>query len=301
MLTTSRNITINLTTGPGVMVRLYKKRHVLAVIIIGITVLYGCSQSEKKSDSTERVYASVEGSDLTESVMQSLVPAEFYDKLTPTHRKEIISQWVDNELLYQEALRLGINKEPKIERILEKSKRNLLGAEMLERYLATIDPPEDAELKSYYEENSDLFILQSDEYSVRFALFDTMNDARGFYNRVKLGASFSDLAKEESTDPSARTGGALGAINEQSVESAVWEEIINTYERLGLRKISNPFSVIDGFSIVIVDEVYEMGTLKPFELVHDQVLDFFMMEKRNEAKRSLIKKLTVKSKIQYFF
>jgi len=273
----------------------------LAAVCALVIVAAGCSDYSEKGEIEERVYAEVNGVGLTESELRALVPPEFYDRLTPSHKKDIVRQWVDEELLYQEALRLGIDKEPKIARILEKSKRDLLSAEIIERRIAEIEPPTEEQLRRYYEENSDYFILQGNEYEVRYASFDNRNDARRFYDKVKKGASFSELAKAESKDPSARNGGSLGIVNEHSVEQAVWDEIVNTYNRRGLRKISDPFTVSDGFGIVIVDKVYEAGTIKPFESVREQVLDYYMMEKREEAKRSFLRQLAAKAEIRYNF
>lgn len=273
---------------------------VLITCIFSITVC-GCFDSEESGETGERIYATVNGANLTESELRTLVPAEFYERLTLVHKKEIVKEWVNNEVLYQEALRLDIDKEPEIARILEKSKRGLLSTEILERRLADIKIPGEDELKQYYEEHSDYFILQGDEYVVRYALFDNMNDAKDFYAQVKKGDSFSEIAEKKSKDPSAKLGGELGSVNEESVEPAVWNEIINTFERLGLRKISSPFSVIGGFGIVIVDEVYEMGTLKPYESVREQILDLYMIDKREEAKKSLLLKLLAGAEVDYRF
>ncbi len=278
-----------------------RELRLLVLLWAALTVFSGCSGDKQTSKTGESMYAAVNGNSLTESDFRSLVPTEFYDRLTQTHKKEIVDEWIQSELLYQEAVRLGLDKEPRISRILEKSRRDLLSAEILSRKLSDIPIPSDGELKRYYDENSDYFILQSDEYAVRYALFDTIENARDFFNKVKKGASFSDLAIQDSKDPSARNGGDLGVINEESVEPAVWSEIINTTEKLGLRKISSPFSVIEGFGIVIVDELYKMGTLKPFNLVRDQVLDFYMMEKRQASKENLIRQLTSDAKIEYYF
>jgi len=282
------------------MVRFQKKRSVSVVIVL-LLALGSCFRSKETSETGERIYASVNGANLTESEFRALVPPEFFDRITPVHKKEIVREWVNNEMLYQEALRLNIDKEPEIARILKKSRRDLLSAEILERKMADVQVPGDDELKRYYDEHSDYFILPSDEYKVRFALFDNMKDAKDFYDQVKRGASFSDLAIKESKDPTAQTGGILGTVNEELVEPAIWEAVVSTFERLGLTKISSPFSVIDGFGIVIVDEVYERGTLKPFESVRDHVLDYYMIEKREEAKQSLLLQLMKQAKIEYHF
>ncbi|MBT4485507.1 MAG: hypothetical protein HOC71_17710 [Candidatus Latescibacteria bacterium] len=271
------------------------------LICLFSVVCSGCLDKDDSAETDEQVYATVNGTKLTESELQALVPREFYGKMTPSHKKEIVTEWVNNELLYQRALELGIDEEPEIARILKKSRLDLLSTELLERTLSDIEIPDDETLKKYYEESKDYFILHSTEYRIRYALFDNRNEANEFYDKIKRGASFSELAKQDSKDPSAKSGGELGIVNEESVEPTIWESIANTYKRLGLRKISDVFSVIDGFAIVIVDEIHEMGSVRPFDTARNQVIDLYMNEKREEVKKSLLESLTRKSVIEYNF
>ena len=83
------------------------------------------------------------------------------------------------------------------------------------------------------------------------------------------------------------------------IEPAIWNAVENTYNKLGLVKISDPFSVMDGWSCLIVDEVYEKDTVKPFEIVRDQVLDMYLVEKREEARTAFVDELGMKAKIKY--
>jgi len=270
------------------------------VLCLALTVC-GCSEQKESQETGERIYATVNDKHLTESMLRSLVPSEFYDKLTANYRKEIIREWVNKELMYQEALEREFEKDKRISLILDRSKRDLLTTELLERTLSEMPPPTDEILRKYYEENSDMFILQGDEFEIRYSLFDTMKDAQAFYSKVKKGASFSDLAKTESKDLSAKTGGILGTINEQSVEPSVWNETVSLHKRLGLRKISNPFSVIDGFSIVIIDKRYKMGSVWPFETVRYQVSDLYLIDVRESVKEKLLRQLTNNAEISYNF
>ena len=274
--------------------------YILLLVVIS-NMFISCFNDRATSENNEFIYASVNGSNLTESELRSFVPMDFYDKLTSEHKKEIVKEWINNELLYHEALRLGIDEEPEISRILKNSKRDLLRNELLERNLGNFEIPDAEIFKQYYKEHMDYFILQSDEYKIRYALFDNINDAQDFWSKVKKGASFSSLAMKESKNPSAKSGGDLGIVNEVSVEPALWEALVNTYETLGLGKISSTFSVIDGWGIVIIDKILKNGTLKPYEAVRDQVIDLYMVEKREESKKALLNKLTVKSTIKFNF
>ena len=261
----------------------------------------GRFNSRKETESSEQIYATVNNTSLTESELQALVPKEFYDNLDIEYKKEIVKEWVNNELLYQEALRIGIDKEPEIERILRHSKRDLLCTEILERKLATAAIPDEEELKKYYEEHKDYFILQSDEYRVSYALFDNMTDARNFWRKVKNGESFSRLASEQSLDLSARSGGEIGIVNEESVEPSMWTAIVNTFETRGLLEISDPFSVIDGLGMVIIRGFFKKGTLMPFDNARKEVYDLYIIEKREETKKALLEKLKRDAQINYSF
>jgi len=271
--------------------------YTVLIIILSI-IISGCFDS-RENEINEQIYATVNGTYLTESGLRAIVPKEFYERLTPEHKRKIVEEWVNKELLYQEALRIGIDKEPEIQRLLLNSKQNLLSNEFLERELSNIKIPGEDELKKYHEDNKEFFILDAVEYRIRYALFDNSKEATSFYRKVKNNESFSELAQEFSKHPSSNSGGDLGIVNEESVEPNIWEAINSVYSRSGLRKISDVFTVNDGWGCVIVDEVFEPESLKPFEYVRDLVIDMYMAEKREEAKISLIKKLYTKADIRF--
>ncbi len=259
----------------------------------------GCFETHDEDEINERIYVTVSNVHLTESDLRAIVPKDFYDKLTPDHKNKIIQEWVNKELLFQEALSLEIDKDPEIERLLYTSKRNLMSNEFLERELSNIKIPTDAQLKIFYKNNQAYFDIQTKEYKVRYSLFDNKKDATSFSIRVKKNESFSNLAKEYSKHPSSQNGGDLGLVNEENVEPYIWNNIISIVGNRGIRKVSDPFRVIDGWGCVIVDKVYETGTIKPFEYVRNLVLDMYLAEERDKAQSALIKRLMVKADIRY--
>jgi peptidyl-prolyl cis-trans isomerase C len=268
-------------------------------LILAISYI-GCMGKNEKAETNEKVYARVNDARLTESGLKALVPKDFYDNLTPEHKKEIINEWVNNELLYQEALRSKIDKDPAIAQIIENSKRTLLSNELLESRIESVKTPDEKELRSYYENHKNNFTLQSPEYKVRYALFEDKKTAETFWRKIKGRYSFSDLAMEESKDASAAKGGDIGLISEDAVEPELWQAINATVAKYGLVKISDPFKVMEGWACVIVDEKYDVGSIRPFEKVRDQILNMYMVEKRDEARNALLKKLSANAKIKYY-
>jgi len=145
----------------------------------------------------------------------------------------------------------------------------------------------------------DYFILFNDEYKIRYVLFDTEKETKDFWTMVKGGESFTRLARESSKIPSFHMGGEYGIVNEELVEPVIWKEIVRTVNELGIRKISNPFAVVDGWMCIIVDKEFKQGDVLPFEAVREQVLDMYIIEKRQEARDSFLKELKEKAEIDY--
>ncbi|MFC1541898.1 peptidyl-prolyl cis-trans isomerase [Candidatus Latescibacterota bacterium] len=283
------------------MKTMYKIKFVSGLFLFFLLTVffYGCSNSGNDNNANEQIFVTVNGVHLTESDLLEIIPEEFYDKLTTEHKRKIIEEWVQTELLYQEALSAKIDKEPEIERLLLNSKQNLLSNEYLERELSDIEPPSTDELREYYEKNTEYFKVTSPEFVVRYALFDNKDDANAFYSQVKNNESFSELAQKLSKHPSSVNGGNLGLVNEETVEPNIWEMINNIYTKAGLTKISDVFMVIDGWGCVIVDEVYVPESIKPFEYVKDLLIDMYMSEKREEEKEALLRRLTATADIKY--
>lgn len=281
-----------------------KRRVYCVMIYIYLSLFLGaisCRHTKKGDTVSERIYATVNGSNLTESELQTLVPIEYYNKMTTQQKTEVVKEWVNRELLYQEALQNGLDKDPVIAKVLKKSSQNLLSNELLERKLTGIKAPSEDELKNYYDTHRTYFRVQGNEFKVRYALFDNIKEARDFWKQVKSGGSFSEIAHLQSKDESAKLDGDLGIVNEDSVEPEVWAAIRTTISTYGVGKISDPFSVVDGWGVIIVDKVYEEGTVKPYDIVREQVLDFYMSEKRDEVRKLLLDELSKKASITYHF
>ena len=275
----------------------------LVIFMVFFTMAFvfsGCSGSDKDVKTDDKIYVTVNGASLTESELKSIIPQDFYDRLTPEHKKKIVEDWVQKELLYQEAIKKNIDKDTEISRLILDTEKNLLSNELLERELATLKKPMEQELEAFYNQRKDYFETDTDEYRIRFAQFDNAEDADSFYRQVKKNQSFSDLAKSMSKDQeSAQKGGDIGIVSEESVEPSVWSAAQATVKKYGLKKLSDPFIINDGWGCLIVDEVLPSGTLKPFPSVRSLVEDMYMNEKREAAKKDLMQKLAKNAKIKY--
>jgi len=67
------------------------------------------------------------------------------------------------------------------------------------------------EISEYYKENKEAFI-KDEEYHLRHILVETQEEAEAILEKIRGGADFAELAKENSLCPSREKGGDLGFI-----------------------------------------------------------------------------------------
>ena len=123
-------------------------------------------------------------------------------------KEAITNKLVDSELVYQEAQRLGLDKQPDYIAREELSRRELLTSTFLQDYVKK-NPISDAETKAAYEQYKKAY--GEKEYSARHILVKTEAEAKDIIAQLGKGADFAKIAKEKSLDPGSKDkGGDLG-------------------------------------------------------------------------------------------
>lgn len=157
-----------------------------------------------------KVLATVNGKAIPQANLEFLVKARTAEggADTPEMRKTLHDYLVDREILAQEAVREGLDKDPTLVSEFEQSKRALLAASLLEQYRDTHVISEEALHKEYERQKA---ALGDKEYLLLHILVGNESDATKIIEQLKQGADFAALAKEKSTDTgSGKSGGALG-------------------------------------------------------------------------------------------
>jgi hypothetical protein len=112
------------------MIRIHRKYLIVPTVIGSIFVsLIGCQK--KTSDSP--IIAQIGNSVLTVNDLYKSIPQQYLEQITREQNIEYVKQWIDNELLFREALRRNFDKEQPIKERLEKMKKDLLIAELISR------------------------------------------------------------------------------------------------------------------------------------------------------------------------
>lgn len=153
------------------------------------------------------------------------------------------------ELLAQEALKAGLDKDPKIVALLEFQRKELLGRAFLEDYLRK-HPVSEETLKAEYEKAKAK--AGETEYRVRHILVSSEQEAKDIIAKLRKKARFEDLAKKQSKDTSAGNGGDLGWIS----PSAVVGDFADAMVKLKKGEFSKtPVQTRFGWHVIRVDDV----------------------------------------------
>lgn len=122
--------------------------------------------------------------------------------------KDALSEMITIEALVAHRLKTPIAKDSILQLELERSKKAMIAADALEIILAGLQMSED-ELRAEYQKQY-LSPDTAKEYNANHILVKTENEALAIISELNNKADFEVLAKQHSTGPSSKTGGALG-------------------------------------------------------------------------------------------
>ena len=265
--------------------------HVLIIegIVISLFYFYACADSS----APDKYVARVNNSFLTEEELSELVDTSASSK---AHVKQIISSWVHNEMLYQQAEIDGIIKEREYEKTIENSKKRLAGALLLKKISSenTLDiVPE--ELQKYFSENKSSFTLPSNHFLLNRIKFNDYIKAVQFRSEIISGGWETALEKFKN-DTSLIKYWTSTLFSEYEIYP---KQILRVIEGLYPLEISIVISDEPGYYAVIeVLDRFEKGSIPPFNVIKPLVEKRYSAELEKLAIESYIEELYAKSEIE---
>lgn len=147
--------------------------------------------------------------DRIEEAVQSMKAQGAKD--SPELRDMIVRKLIENEIMIQEAVKRGIDKQPAFKEELNDAREQILARLMVAEW-AKANPVSDKELQAEYERLKTAMTGQ--EYSVRHIMLETEAEAKAIIASLAKGAKFETLAKQKSKDKgSAERGGNMGWVH----------------------------------------------------------------------------------------
>ncbi len=255
-----------------------------------------------------KVVAKAGSTELRQGFLDELAKAmpNLKEKLdNPSARKNLVQTILEQELMYQEALKKGLGESPEVAMKTLINQRSVIAAALIDNELETA-------LKTEYEKRKDsdftkiaiaqiVIAYQTPEAKKNKTPVtekdktDALKKAKEVLTKLKAGEKFEDLAKTYSTDKrTADKGGDAGHI----------AKVDKRFEKLGLKvvpekafamkngEVSEPLATETGYYII---KVMSEPKVTPFEDAQRTL----SMDLQNQVKTDVLARLKKESPIEF--
>ena len=222
------------------------------------------------------------------------------DALSAEEKKEVLDSLVEEKLLYAEALRKGLDRDPKVQKVM-------VNTLLREDVYSTVKNGDfnDEMLQAYYEEHKSEFVVPEKVQIKRILVKVTearADDAAKLEAErirgevVKSPDSFKDLAAKFSEDPYKRRGGDVGFVSKEG-KPGLDAAIVDKAFLLETGAVSEVFKTTDGYNIVQVAARREQVE-RTFQQMKGSVLRKVKNDKMKELYDGYVTKLKTGATIQ---
>ena len=175
--------------------------------------------------------------------------------LSTAEKREVLDRLVDEKLLYKAALSKGLDRDPKVQKVMV----NTLLRQEVYANVRNSDFT-DEELQAYYEAHKDDFVVP-EKVQIKRILVKVGKDrteaeaqsiAKNAYDAIKKNpGAFKDVAAKVSEDPYRRRGGDVGFVP-RSGKPGLATAVVDKAFEMKVDQLSEPFLTDEGVNIVLV-------------------------------------------------
>lgn len=170
--------------------------------------LFGCA---KQPAADSKVLVKVSNSFITVKDFTSRLSKlpEYYKKMVEKDKKRYLEEMISEKLLYEEAVRRGLNRDREVVEVLNEAKRKIVITKLVKDEVDNKANVSADEMRVFYEANSDK-LMTPEMWRVSQILVPTEDEAAQILQELKSGGDFAELARSRSKDTTAERGGDVG-------------------------------------------------------------------------------------------
>ena len=264
------------------MIKLLKRISEAFLITFTVVSLVSCG----KESSQKNFVARVNNAYLTSEELAVMIDT---NKTNNFYKNEVIRNWINKEILYQEAMREGILKEKKFKSILEDSKKELAASLLINKiYRDEKINPSSNDLEGYYIQHQNEFTRLYDSYLINLIVFSNEDKAVQFRSIV-LESDWKNALNIFKSDTSVKKIRTNQLLYNYEIHPVTLLRVVTD---LNPGEISIVINDEKG-NFMVVQEVrqFKKDTVPPFEVIKREIEDRFIANKKEDLIKNYIKEL----------
>jgi len=271
------------------LIRHLSRLNKISFMLIAASILTGCGKEQPKTEYVARVNDAY----LTKKELASLIDTTMVNTL---HKSEVIRNWVNREILFQQAENEGILQKDDYQRVVKNSGKELAGVLLLDSYISSVTINfEQRDLINYFDENSNDFKLADNSYLLNIIHFSNEDRAVEFRSLV-LDSDWQKAMNIFYGESAIISNENKVLLKEQDVSSI---KVLRVVKRLHPLEISIVISETEGYyTVVQVLEKYLIGSLPSYNVIKQDVEKRYLAERRKELLENYIKDLYSQNEIE---
>jgi parvulin-like peptidyl-prolyl isomerase len=248
-----------------------------------------------KNANNDHVVARVGKSTLTLENLKNSIPSEYSNQITPDQNISYVKQWIDRELLYQEALNQKIDKDSLIAERLVKMKKDLFAAEIISRVSMKLqsDSLNDSVISQYYKKNQAQYIRDKNYVKYIDIVVEDSKNAWEIYritNKTNINAIAQQYSKKQSFDSS-----NIAYVAMENVPT----EIRQAMATLTINTISVPVKSANGYHIIEVLDKLDKGGICNYSEVRKEIISQLTTLNQKTIIDKLLSDLRIKNRVEF--
>lgn len=268
-----------------------RRLFLLATLVAATALTAACPQPPERVpgqfSGDGEVLATVNGQKVTRPMMDAVLrtlPEEVKVQLEAQgDNKMLMDGLLTSEVMYQEAIKQGLAKDPLIKEQLLLAERNALAEALFQKTLK--ERATDARVQQWY--NDHLVQFAKQEVQLAHIVVTDQKLADEVVTKAKGGADFAALAAANSKDPSsAQKGGDIGWVEVKKLAEPIREPMSKAVKG----DVLGPFALGPGYHIFKVADVRGQA---PLESVKDEIKARLEQELREEYMKELREKAVI--------
>lgn len=270
-----------------------KLRYIIAAI--GAATLLGACEQNNESASvmdTEKpatsaptaaddsaVVAEINGTKLTEAELELYTQQRQTRRPgDPADKRAVLEEMINLELARQKGMEMGLDDNPEVALQIQQQRRAVLAAAAIQQHIRE-QPISEEDLRKIYDDN----VSVDTEYKARHILVEEKETAEKLIDELEGGADFETLAKENSTGPSADSGGDLGWFSAKQMV----EPFSNAVADMDKDSVSKePVQTQFGWHVIKLEDKRESSP-PDFEMLRPQIMSMVQNQRVQQYIQSL--------------